>query len=93
MHILNWEPVLAIITVVFSIAAAFFGLKYKLNSMHQEISALVEMHENPEKTGFGTIGHKDAFEANTKAINNLTHYLKWFIERQTKEVPPPPIDP
>lgn len=60
---------------------------------------LLEMHEHPEKTGFGTVGFQDVIERNTAAVNNLNHvvkslihYVEWLSTTTTGKAPPPHID-
>jgi len=50
---------------------------------------LLEMHEHPETTGFGTVGMKEVVEDNTKAIRGLSAMLRWFMEKQGGELMPP----
>ena len=33
---------------------------------------------------------KNSLDANTRAISDLVHYIKWATEAQTGQVPPPP---
>ncbi len=53
---------------------------------------LLEMHENPEKTGFGTVGLADVISENSRCIKALTHYIKWSVQEQTGKVPPPYLE-
>jgi len=57
---------------------------------HAMLKKLLEMHEHPENTGFGTIGLQDVVEDNTRALKALTHYIKW-LETKNGKGPPPPI--
>ncbi len=56
-----------------------------------KVGKLLEMHENPDVYGFGTVGMKALIEENTRALKALTHYIKWLEVRKTGEEPPPPI--
>lgn len=75
-----------------SLVALYFGLKARLDTIIAQNTKLIIMHENPEKTGFGTVGMLEGLDANTRAMNKMVHYLKWFITKTTGEEPPPPMD-
>jgi len=34
---------------------------------------------------------KNSLDANTRAISDLVHYIKWATEAQTGKAPPPPL--
>ncbi len=38
-----------------------------------------------------TVGLRGAFDANTRQLKAVVHYLKWSIEKQTGGAPPPPL--
>lgn len=57
---------------------------------NQILKKLMDMHEHPENTGFGTIGLRGVVEDNTRALKGLTHYIKW-LETKNGKGPPPPI--
>ena len=59
--------------------------------MRQKLDKLLYMHENPEKTGFGTIGLDGVIEDNTRALKSLIHYIKW-LETNNGKGPPPPLE-
>ena len=63
-----------------------------LRECHVMTKKLLEMHENPDNTGFGTSGLASIIMDNTRAIKALIHYVKWTAERQFGETPPPPIE-
>ena len=51
---------------------------------------LLDMHEHPENTGFGTVGHVETMRDNTRALKELSHYVQWIARRAPGEDPPPP---
>lgn len=57
----------------------------------KDCSKLVEMHEKPDDYGFGTIKTSQQLLDNTRAVAQLTHYIKWFAEKSTGEKAPPYI--
>jgi hypothetical protein len=59
--------------------------------MHQKINKLLDMHEHPENTGFGTTGLADVMVENTRALKALVHYIKW-LETKNGKGPPPPLE-
>ena len=60
----------------------------QINSTHTMTGKLLEMHEHPENTGFGTVGIKEVIDANTRALKSLTYYIKWLAEKDGINVPP-----
>lgn len=64
----------------------------KLAKLQDELRRLLVMHENPENTGFGTVGLKDVIEQNTRAIRSLTHYVVWLSKNMAGQTPPPDLD-
>lgn len=67
-------------------------------AMKKDVTKLLDMHEHPENTGFGTVGlngvmvdMKEVVEDNTRAIRALTHYVRWLAEKTDGKPPPPPI--
>lgn len=50
---------------------------------------LMEMLERPERHGFGTSEMSKVVSDNTKAIRELSHYVKWSAEQTTGAKPPP----
>lgn len=69
------EHMISIVTGVVALAAAYFGLKRKIDQIIEQ-----------------TAGLQDAFDANTRQLKSLVHYLKWSIKNQTGEEPPPPLE-
>lgn len=86
------SQVLSVLSIVVSLVLAYVGMKAKLDKVISQNQKLLSMHEHPEDTGFGTVGHRAAFEENTRAVRQLAHYLRWFIKSQTGEDPPPPME-
>ncbi len=60
--------------------------------LDRKLSRLLEMHEHPENTGFGTVGFKDVIEDNTRALKALTHYIRYLEVQRTGVEPPPPLE-
>lgn len=58
----------------------------------KDTQRLVDMHLRPDEHGFGTVKTGRQLEENTRAIQALTHYLKWFAEEQTGHKAPPPME-
>ncbi len=52
---------------------------------------IVLMHQDPDKYGFGTGATNNLVDALTRAIRELTHYIRWDIEDRTGKKPPPPL--
>ena len=63
-----------------------------LRNIDSNVSHLKELHDNPENTGFGTIGMKEVIEKCTTAIQLLIHYVKWSSEQASGKEPPPPLE-
>ena len=59
--------------------------------MQRRIIKLNEQHDNPEQTGFGTVGFKDLITSNTQAMQELTHYIIWLGKQNGHGEPPPSL--
>ena len=66
-------------------------ITFLITRIKDDMAKLLYMHENPENTGFGTVGFTHVIEENTKAIKALTHYVVW-LAKQTGSTPPPPLE-
>jgi hypothetical protein len=85
------ETLLWIIGANFTTVVAFFFKMAKDQSkIGREVSELLAMHRDPDEYGFGTEKTNKIISDNTRVIEALTHYFKWFVEQQTGAVPPPP---
>lgn len=73
------------------IITASIWVALKVSFMAKEIERLLEMHEHPETTGFGTIGMKDELKQINSGIRALVHYMKWLAKEQTGKIPPPSV--
>ena len=63
-----------------------------LRNMKRTGDELMAMHRDANGFGFGTIGLGKNFREARQTQKELVHYLKWFVENQTGEVPPPPLN-
>lgn len=63
-----------------------------LKSIKKDVEKLLEMHYNADEYGFGTDKQTKVIADNTRAMNSLTHYIKWLAEQQTGHTPPPHIE-
>jgi hypothetical protein len=73
---------------------AGWGIRTTLiqRDIHRMLMKLLEMHEHPENTGFGTVGLQGVLGDNTRALKALTHYIKWLETKNGGgKGPPPPI--
>jgi len=61
---------------------------FEIRSITKE---LLDMHKRPDDYGFGTDKQTKVIEDNTRAMESLTHYIKWLAVKQG-ETPPPPLD-
>ncbi len=75
-----------------TVIAAVFGLRALLTKILDGNKKLIEMHENPDKYGFGTGDLQNEFEANTRALKQLIHYTKYLAEVQSSKPVPPPVN-
>lgn len=48
---------------------------------------IVWMNEHPERTGVGQM-----LRANTRAIKEVAHYIRWMAEQNAGSKPPPYLD-
>ncbi len=71
---------------------------YHAMTIRRNIDELLEMHRRPDDYGFGTeqcqtnlISQKTSIDDNTRALRELTHYMRWFAEHATQQTPPPPL--
>ncbi len=69
---------LGILTMVISLVLAYVGMKAKLDEV---------LKQNKE-----LLGIKAEFEANTRAVEQVSHYIKWLVKQETGSEPPPRID-
>ena len=53
---------------------------------------LLDMHEHPELTGFGTVGMEAVILDNTRALRELSHYVRWSTKQSTGTDPPPYLE-
>lgn len=60
--------------------------------MFWRIARLMRMHEDPESTGFGTIGIKEVIEHNTRAFKQLSYYLQWHTKQTGGDDAPPYVE-
>ena len=86
-------------TLLWIVGAGTPALIGLLSYIGYGVKRLLDMHENPEKTGFGTVGIDKFIQDNTTAIRELreavkdqTHYLMWMSEQKTGTKPPPRMD-
>jgi len=75
------------------LAMALFGWLFALDQRTRHIQRvgdeLMDMHENPEKTGFGTVGMERVIQDDTRALREMSHYVRWSTKEQTgKDAPP-----
>ena len=68
-------------------------------SCHAE---MINMHKNADKYGFGTVELRamesrnqtlleNLIKDNTRALREVSHYIRWSIENATGQKPPPPM--
>jgi len=57
--------------------------------LKRRVSRLNEQHDNPDNTGFGTVGFSTLIETNTQAMKELSHYIIWLGKQQGAGDPPP----
>ena len=81
------DLLLALATPVVSWA---IWLSWTVARTSTRLARLEHMHDNPEEFGFGTSRTNQLIEDNTRAMQALTHYIRWVIENQSGERPPPP---
>ena len=67
-------------------------LSWNQATVGRQITHLVWMHENADKTKFGTVGLKEALVNNTRATNALIYYIRWLAKQAGHGEPPPFID-
>ena len=51
---------------------------------------LLVMHKDADRYGFGTVTMTKLIEHQDRSLRALVHYVKWFVQKQTGEEPPPP---
>jgi len=82
--------------IVGAIALPILGwgirITWLVGSTHKKTEKLVEMHLEPDRYGFGTIKSNKQLEDNTRAVKQLTHYMKWLVTEQTGKTPPPYVE-
>ncbi len=105
--ILSWTVVGAIITALIGIgwpiARWFLRLGAMVAKAQREVSKMLAMHEHADDFGFGTEETNQLIMANREMVKTMTadnrrgmkelvHYIKWFVEVQTGEKPPPYVE-
>jgi len=89
---MDFEWVIKVIELAIPLLiSATIWVAIKVSSMSREIDRLIEMHEHPESTGFGTVGLKEELRELNHALRALIHYVKWTAKEQTGKTPPPSI--
>ncbi len=66
-----------------------FWVATKLRAVCRQSQAALEMLEHPQASGFGTLGFEGVIRDNTRAIRELSHYVRWNTQEQTGKAPPP----
>lgn len=61
-----------------------------LRDIKKGTDKLLEMHENPDKYGFGSNHMTDVLEHLNITMGSMVHYLRWIAEQSTGKPPPPP---
>ena len=56
-----------------------------------KIVLLEEMHNNADDYGFGTGKTNGLIQTNTRAMLELSHYIRWAIKENSGKEPPPPL--
>ena len=64
----------------------------KVNHIEEVSDELLTMHKDANGFGFGTVGLGENFRDARSTQKQLVHYLKWFVEKQVGEEPPPLLD-
>jgi len=78
-------------------------ITFMMLGMKKDCSRLIHMHEHADDYGFGTVRlqQQQGIERaemrqlvldNTRAMREVAHYIRWWIENQTGQKPPPPLD-
>lgn len=80
--LLDW---LAVPAMTWAIAVLWL-----LRDIKRSSDRLLDMHENPENTGFGTALQDEHLRALTHVLKDLVHYVKVDIEVRTGQPPRPP---
>jgi hypothetical protein len=73
----------------FAAAVAILGL---LRDVKKTTDRLLYMHDHPSEFGFGTGGFKEALRSNTRAMRELSHFVRWSSEQTAGKSPPPFVD-
>ena len=65
---------------------------YILSTVKADLCKVKKILEDPDMYGMGTNRTNAVISDNTHAVQALTHYIRWFGERQIGQIPPPPLD-
>lgn len=72
------------------------GCNQKLKDVHDMVVELLQMHKEPDQYEFGTgatnLMLKQMMEENARAMRELIHYMKWYVEETTGKKPEPYMD-
>ncbi len=66
-------------------------LSWTVQRASVKVVILENMHNNADQYGFGTGKTNTLIATNTRAMNDLTHYIRWSIKESTGKEPPPPL--
>jgi len=84
-----------IVGAIVAILIPFVGICIRWHMMLRE---LLDMHKNPEKTGFGTIGLEPTLkkldttiEQNTSTFKDMKKWLEWLTDHLDIPKPPPSV--
>lgn len=101
-----WIPFVAVLTplVAWAIALSMMlsGMKNRQVECLKCHSEMLNMHRNADEFGFGTVALRSTQERdqnrleqliadNTRALREVSHYIRWSIENTTGKKPPPPM--
>ena len=80
---------MSIETALYVMGLLFLPAAGALIYIVQGTKRLVQMHEHPETTGFGTVGMRELIADNTRAMRDLAHYIEWLSKQMGHGEPPP----
>jgi len=68
-----------------------WGIRTHLSqqNLHRKVDTLLELQQNNNSTNSD---FKRVIEDNTRALNALTHYIRYLEVQRTGKEPPPPLD-
>jgi len=74
---------------VLALGGWLISMDRRARKMEDQVGKIMDLHEHPEASGFGTRGVVKAIDRDSRLLRELIHYIKWMVKQQSGKEPPP----